>query len=114
MNNNHNETLPFSLYHPEAEGKVQWICDKDAEGNITSVFFFKDGENPSEKECRYLSSYDEALRYKKELEDNGWIYLAPPKVEFTLPNESQPRQLNRTERRKLKRQIKKMKNKQNL
>lgn len=112
--NRPDDSLPYAYFKPELEGKLTWICGEDDEEKITSVFSYRE-ENDSkpEKQCNYLPDIETARKVREELIKDGWQKLKPPEVLFTFPGEKEPRPLNRSEKRKLERQIQKKVNKEN-
>jgi hypothetical protein len=106
--NQDEEKPPFGYFHPGLEGKLTWVCGEDAEGRLTSVFCNDLGGGRKETKCDYVSQED-ALIIKGELVNAGWKKLVPPKVTFTDSN-NQEITLNRAQRRRLKRKLKKIKN----
>ena len=109
--NKNDGTLPYGYTNPETDGKLNWICGIDADGKITSVFSYDDG-NTKEKKCEYLPSIEKAKYMKEELEKNGWLKIKAPEVTFTLPDGTESSNLNRKQRRYLERKINNL-NKQN-
>ena len=84
------------------------MCGEDAEGMITSVFCMDMGTH-KDKKCEYLGTIERARYFRDELVKDGWKKLCPPKVTFTFPGEKEKRELTRNEKRKLQKQLKKMK-----
>lgn len=109
--NREDDTLPYAYYNPETEGKLTWVCGQDSQGKITSVFCMDLGTE-KDKKCQYLDNIEQAKIIRKDLVDNGWLKLQPPKIEFRFPGEKNPRQLTRKEKRYLKKKVEKL-NKQN-
>ena len=103
---NVGDELPFGYMNPETEGKLTWICNKDAQGTVTSVFAFDTGSGV-EKKVSYLKDIDEAIQFRDELIRNGWTKIKPPKIEITYPGaDGKERPLNRKQRRALQRKLK--------
>lgn len=97
--NREGNVLPFGLYNPETEGKLVWICGRDEEERITSVYSF---DKDRERSCAYLESEAQAIAVRDELLRNNWLPIKEPKVEFSVENEDgTTRPLNRRERRAL-------------
>jgi len=109
--NKDDDNPPFGYFHPGSEGKLTWICGEDAENRITSVFCFEEEPGNRQTQCNYIT-LEQALVVKKELVDDGWKKMVPPKITFTDSN-NQKVSLNREQRRKLKRKMKKINNSQN-
>lgn len=105
--NNPNGQLPWGLYNPKTDGNLTWNCGTDAEGKIISVFCMTLPNGEKEKKCDILPDMDEAKRFRKELENDGWQKLNPPKFVFTMPDEAGvQRPINRKQKRFLERKIK--------
>ncbi len=111
MNTSDDDSLPYSYQNPETEGKLIWICDKDADGKITSVFVMND-QGGQEKKCSYLKDLDEAKNVRNTLIDNGWRVFHPPKVVFTMPDGQEKTALSRKDKRFIAKQIEKERKKQ--
>lgn len=109
--NREDDSLPYAYYNPETEGKLTWICGQDAQGTITSVFCMDLGPE-KDKKCQYLENIEQARIIRRELIESGWKKLEPPKIEFRMPGEKNPRPLTRKEKRFLKKKVDKL-NKQN-
>jgi hypothetical protein len=109
--NNPDGSLPFAYVNPETEGKLTWICNRDAEGKITSVFCFDNGVS-REKQCSYLKDEDDAKKTRDTLIDAGWQKLIPPKVVLNYPGDKGDQPLNRKQKRYIKRKLEQM-NRQN-
>lgn len=105
--NREDNSLPYAYFNPETEGKLTWVCGPDQDGKITSVFCMDLGTH-KDKKCEYLPDIEKARWMRGELINAGWQKLKPPEVTFTFPGEKNPRQLSRTEKRYLKRKMKKM------
>jgi len=105
--NREGDILPFGLYCPQLEGKLSWICNEDKDGKITSVYKYDENATTSEKKCEYLPDMKTALFARDELLKAGWKPITPPEVTFKFPGEKEARPLNREEKRKLQRKLKK-------
>jgi len=105
--NRESGDLPFGYFHPQTEGKLTWICNYDAQGQITSVFSFQ-GDLGEDRKCQYLESKEKAEFIRDELVKNGWQKVKPPKVTFTYPGQKEGQPLTRKQRRYLQRKIKKL------
>ena len=102
--NGENGALPFGFYNPKTEGKVYWVCNKDANGKITSVFGFKDKDS-KDRRTSYLKDMDEAQKIRQTLIADGWKPMVPPKIAFKHPETDEEKILSRKEKRKLQRYI---------
>ena len=105
--NRENGELPFAYFNPETEGKLVWICNRDPEGRITSVFSYN-GPVQEDRRCHYLEAIENAIMIRDELVNNGWKKLKPPKITFTYPGQKEGTSLNRKQRRYLQKQIAKL------
>ena len=108
--NQDDDSLPYAYFNPETEGKLTWVCGPDQDGKITSVFCMDLGTH-KEKKCEYVPDIEKARWIRQELINAGWQKLKPPEVTFSFPGEKGERTLNRQERRRLQRRIKKMEKK---
>lgn len=102
--NKEDGTLPYAYFNPRLEGNLTWVCGKDQEGRITSVFSMDKGTH-KDKECEYLPNIEKARWVREELIKDGWQKLKPPEVTFTFPGEKEGRKLNRKQRRYLRRKV---------
>lgn len=107
---NQGDNLPFAYYCPASNAKVKWMCGEDAEGNITSVFYFEE-EGVVDKKCEYVTK-DRAIETRDVLLREGWKPIEAPKMTFTYPGEDEERPLNRKAKRYLQKKIRQF-NKQN-
>lgn len=110
--NNPNGDLPFALYNPDprlGENILRCFIAYDEDQKITRVFSFYDVNlKKHEKDVTYVDGGMEGARQiKDELYRNGWLDLAQPQITFTMPGESEPRNLNRKERRKIQKKLEK-------
>ena len=104
--NREGDILPYGLVHPQAEGKLIWVCNYDQNKKIVSVFRFAD-DATSDKKCDYLANIERAKFFRDELKKEGWIPLVPPKVEFKMKDDKGvDKPLNREQRRFLEKKIK--------
>lgn len=106
-------SLPFGYFDPKTEGKLYWICNRDAEGKITSVVCYDYGNGQQDREIKYAESMDEARAMRDSVIQAGWVKLVPPKVTFTYPGQKEGQPLNRRQRRYLQKKIKRMDKKDN-
>lgn len=109
LNKNEND-LPLGYFHPETEGKLTWICGRDAEGKITSVFSYDHGTH-KDTQSSYLESLEKALEVRDELVRNNWKKVKPPEVRLTYADGDRERPLNRKQKRYLKRKIQQLQKK---
>ncbi|MDB4769440.1 hypothetical protein OAG24_00595 [bacterium] len=110
--NQEDDSLPYGYIHPALDGRLIWLCGIDAGGKITSVSQFTDADGKIEKKCDYLKDFDEAKKYRKALIDEGWIKMETPEVTFSYSNSGESKtELNRNERRRLKKQFEKQNSK---
>ena len=105
--NKGNNELPYGYHNPETEGKLVWICGRDAEGRITSVFQYDFGTH-KDKKCDYLDSIEKAKEIRKELIDAGWKPVDPPKITFSFSDDGEKKDLNRKQLRALKKRVKQL------
>ena len=111
--NREGDVLPFGYFNPETEGKLTWICgegpeQKGRKTDIVSVFAMDLGDH-TEKQVKILENMEQAIFMRDELIKNGWRKLIPPKIEFTVTNESgQASSLNRKQKRGLAKKIDKI------
>jgi len=98
-------SLPFGYFDPKTEGKLFWICNYDAENNITSIVCYDHGTH-QDKKIDYLNSIEDAEKMRDAIIKEGWDKLVPPKVTFNYPGEKEGKPLNRKQRRYLERKIK--------
>lgn len=82
--NSKEDDVPFGYVNPKfTEGTMYWMCGKDEDEKITSVF----GTSTSkEKAITYLTTVQEAVRFKNELVRDGWQPIKP-KIEFSFKKE---------------------------
>lgn len=98
-----DDDLPFAYFHPEHDGKLEWICDLDGETNkIISVFSMK-GQG---KQASELPNKEKAMFIRDELIANGWQKIIPPEIKYKYGEREIT--LNRAQKRKLKKTIKKI------
>lgn len=71
------DDVPFLYTHPE--NKVFWMCGRDEEGKITSIF----GASKTDNIPSYLPDLQTAINIKEELKKYGWIPVKP-KIEFSF------------------------------
>lgn len=109
--NRDDNSLPYGYYHPEYDGKVVWICDRDQDGNIVSVISQDHGTH-KDKQPILVESAEKALLYRNMLIDAGWKKIKPPEICVKRPD-GEKKPLNRSEKRFLKRKIKKITNRTN-
>lgn len=115
MWNKPDGTLPYALYNPAPElaGKLTWMVSKDEQGRVTSVYRFEEIENGKvvdvKREVGYLKDEEEAKHFVTELKAAGWLPLKAPTINFIMPGETEPRDLNRKERRAVVKQFSKKK-----
>jgi hypothetical protein len=98
-------SLPYAYFNPETEGKLTWVCNKDSEGKITSVFCFDHGTH-KDRQVRYLATEEEAQYMRDELIKAGWDKFVPPEITFNYPGEKEGKKLNRKQKRYLKKKLK--------
>lgn len=71
-------TIPYMLRNPYyPDGALMWVCDKDADGNITSVFCATDTKgklDPTKRAVAYVS-LEEANNTYTTLLREGWQEL---------------------------------------
>jgi hypothetical protein len=71
--------LPLRYYSPQSGATVGWVCGKDQNGQLTSVFFHSSGE----KHIEYIT--EDKLKYiRDELIKDGWKETEPLKTTFTF------------------------------
>jgi len=99
--NESNDKMPYGYFSPESEGKLKWICARDQEGKITSIFY-----TDEERRVAYLKDDAEAKFMRDELVSHGWQKLKPPKFTFSMNGQNDGKPLNRKQRRYLARKIK--------
>jgi len=104
---NEGDTLPFGYYEPTSEGQIFWLCNYDGEAQITSVFACKKDDGTQEREVRRLPNMEEAIFFRDELIRNGWQKMKTPEMTFTYKGKQV--KLNREKKRKIAKELKKMK-----
>lgn len=73
--------LPYMLRHP-TKREIVWVCDRDEDGKITSLYIYSPlGETP-ERRGNYLATRKEADDTYQVLRLNGWEHISPPKIEI--------------------------------
>lgn len=102
--NKYDDKPPFGYFHPQTKGNLIWVCDFDQDQKLVSVFKMK---GDSKIIAKYLENVEEALEYRNELVSEGWEKINPPDVNIRLPNGKTIDELNRKEKRGLKKMIKK-------
>ena len=100
--NNESGDLPFGYFEPTSEGKIYWICGRDRDQKITSIFSY-DGPDGKEKEMRYLVDLDEAKKFRDELILNNWLPIKTP--EMKMYHNGQEIKLNRKQKKKLAKKV---------
>jgi len=105
---NDGDNLPFGYYNPEFDptGVLKWICANDASGKITSVYECKEKGQEIQKQVSYMTM-EEAIETRRVLVESGWKKIVPPKITFTYPGRGEV-DINRKEKRKIKRAIEKL------
>lgn len=100
-------SLPFALYSPESDGKVQWLCDYDKDKQITSVFTYQDGHD-KDRRVFHLPNMKTAEDTRDQLLAANWKPLKTPTVSYSYSdgkgNESDSTTMNRAQRRYLAKQ----------
>jgi hypothetical protein len=96
---------PYSLFNPELE-RLMWICDKDQDGKLTSVFSFQ-SERALEKQVDYLTEA-QAKHTRDELVKAGWKPTKPPGVQINIPELDS---MTRAEKKRLKKNYARYKDK---
>lgn len=71
-------TLPL-IYVDQFDKNVFWLCDRDEEGRITSVFC-----GYGEKECFYIDSLEGVKEQRDKLIENGWVKGKKPTITFNF------------------------------
>lgn len=104
---NQGDNLPFGYLHPDCDGKLIWMCGEDSIGQITSVFEFTDKNGNKDKKPTYLSDIEEAKKNRQLLIDEGWVEIKAPDVTFTYGDGKEKSDLNRGEKRRMAKYIKK-------
>ena len=102
---NKGDELPFGLYSPESDAKLEWHCALDAESKITSVYVYTNPDNTKEKLSSYLGSMQEAIDTRNQLMDHGWAKIDPPKLNFKFGDKTVS-SLNRKQKRYISRRLK--------
>ena len=100
---NKGDTLPFAYHNPHIDSKLIWICNRDEEGRITSVFIYNDGDI-TEKQIKYLKDEKEAIYMRQVLIDNNWGKIVLPEMTFTIEGQDKP--MNRKQLRNLTKYLK--------
>jgi hypothetical protein len=100
-------SLPFAYYEPKTEGKIFWMCNRDQEDRITSVFYFNNGEEHDMKPS-YLETMKDAEFHRDELIKAGWLKMKSPKVTFSYAGDEsgEDKPMNRKQRRYMQKQMK--------
>lgn len=76
--------LPYIIVEPTSEGKIVWVCGKDEEERVTSVYVYQG--KTRERQIAYLPNIEEAKRTRDILLQNGWFYGKAPTLEFRDSN----------------------------
>lgn len=95
--------FPLTYTDPFATEKIYWICDRDADGKLTSVFF-----NASKRE-RQSSFYEmeNVIEQEKMLKEVGWVKCKQPEINIKVEGDKVPRKLRRRLAREEERKNKK-------
>lgn len=70
--------LPLIYTHP-IEETIMWVCDKDQNGKVTSVFVGR-----GERYCAYLPDEEEAKKQENLLINDGWIKRRKPEITISF------------------------------
>ncbi len=103
--NREGDQLPFGYFEPSQEGKIFWMCNRDSEGRVTSVFSY-DGPDGKEKKASYLETVEDAIFHRDELIKAGWLAMKSPEVCFKIKS-SDGTEVDKPLNRVLKRQLNK-------
>lgn len=79
--NNPDGSLPFSLYSREHQDRLLWICDRDKDNAIVSIFQYTNIGGEKEYKTEELKNMDAARFFRDELLKSGWIPRFHPKIE---------------------------------
>ena len=76
------EKFPWGYAHPTEKG-LKWVCSRDEDNNIISVFIYRHQNGSMEKQPQNLSSdVAKATYIRDELIKDGWYKIVKPKIEF--------------------------------
>ena len=78
--------LPL-MYKDPHDKDVYWICDRDEEKRITSVFL-----GHGERYSTYFESEKDALHQEGLLRGVGWVKCKKPEITFTMDEKSKRKQ----------------------
>lgn len=110
--NSTDDNLPFGYYHPDYDGKVVWICDKDQDGRIIYVISRDHGDHKETSDPVVVKDMEQAITFRNMMIDQGWKKIKPPEITIKRPNgDSTP--LSRQEKRFLKKKLNRMNKKTN-
>ena len=80
--NNPDGSLPFSLYHPVLKDEQYWICDRDKDTAILSIYVYTHKAGEKEYKTDELKDMKDAENHRDTLLQNGWKPRFHPTIEF--------------------------------
>ena len=100
---NKDDEMPWRLVCPRNE-KLLWVCGKDEQGRIVSVFQFQGNKDElADNRACYLPTEEKAKEIRQHLLDDGWVKTGLPKMRIKYPGmepiEIGQVQLNRRQKR---------------
>ena len=80
--------LPVSFKCPHyVDGTLMWMCGKDKNKKITSIFACTTANGKTERSVEYLPNMQAVENHIVELVKSGWIKIKRPTITVTMDGE---------------------------